>query len=411
MGKTPAVRKENGMKRSAGILCLLSIGIVFLSGCWDYRELNELSLAMALGVDKDKDSGGIRITFQIVNPKELSGRTATGRGVPIVVYSSTGPTLFEAYRKIVLKGSRRINYQHLRDLVIGEQLAREGVKEVLDFFERDHESRLTTRVYIAKDGDTGKILKTLTPIDEIPANAILGKIKLSERIIGENYEVDLADAIHGLYRKNSGLAISGIKLIGDTESGKKQSNLQQTDPSAKIIAAGMAVFKDGKLAGWLRGRDARGVTWVNNKLKSTLVNLSCSGKPEKIVIETYHSKTKKKARVRNGKPIIQIAIRQTGKVGEADCPVDLTKSAEIRKLEREWEEETKREVEHAIETVQRIGSDILDFGTTVERDQPKLWKKIERSWGDVFPEVMVEVRVETSILRTGMRNKSSMTVK
>ena len=45
------------MKRSAGILCLLSIGFVLLSGCWDYRELNELSLAMAMGVDKDKDTG------------------------------------------------------------------------------------------------------------------------------------------------------------------------------------------------------------------------------------------------------------------------------------------------------------------------------------------------------------------
>jgi spore germination protein KC len=272
-------------------------------------------------------------------------------------------------------------------------------------------SRLTTRVFIAKDSDTEQVLKTLTLIDEIPANAILGKVKLSEMIVGENYEVDLADAIHGIYRKNRGLAISGIKLLGDAEIGAKRSNLQQTDPPARITAAGMAVFKNGKLAAWLKGRDARGVTWVNNKLKSTVINLKCSGKPGKIVIETYHSKTKKKARVRNGKPVIRILIRQTGKVGEADCPVDLTKSAEIRKLEKQWEEETKREVEQAVKKVQRIGSDIFEFGDTVERDQPRLWKKIERRWGDIFPEVTTEVIVETSILRTGMRTKSSMSGK
>lgn len=122
------------MKRSAGILCLLSIGIVLLSGCWDYRELNELSLAMAMGVDKDKDTGGVRVTLQIVNPKEIAGRTVTGRNVPVVIYSSTGKSLFEATRKVTLKESRRINLQHLRVLVIGESLAREGVKRCSIFW-------------------------------------------------------------------------------------------------------------------------------------------------------------------------------------------------------------------------------------------------------------------------------------
>lgn len=139
--------------------------------------------------------------------------------------------------------------------------------------ERDHESRLTTRVYIAKGSDTGKVLKTLTLIDEIPANAIHGKIKLSERVLGENYEVDLTDTIHGIYRKNRGLAISGIKLLGDAEDGENRRNLQHTDPMAKITAAGMALFKDGKLTAWLSDSGARGVAMVNNKLKSTIVML------------------------------------------------------------------------------------------------------------------------------------------
>lgn len=145
-----------------------------------------------------------RVTFQIVNPKEIAGRTVTGRSVPVVIYSSTGKSLFEATRKVTFKGSRRINLQHLRVLVIGESLAREGVKEVFDLLERDHTSRLTTRVYIAKGSDSEKVLKTLTLIDEIPANAILGKIKLSEMVLGENYEVDHTDTIHGIYRKIEG---------------------------------------------------------------------------------------------------------------------------------------------------------------------------------------------------------------
>ncbi|MBW5445134.1 Ger(x)C family spore germination protein [Cohnella sp. CFH 77786] len=398
------------MKRSARALSLLSISAVILAGCWDYRELNELSLAMAMGVDKT-DAGGYRVAMQVVNPKEAAGRNVAGSGVPVVVFTGTGQTMFEAIRNVTLKGSRRINLQHLRDLVIGEELARGGVKELFDLLERDHESRLTTRVYIAKGSDSEQVLKILTPLDQIPANAILGKIKLSERVLGENYEVDLASAIHGIYRKNGGFAISGLKIMGDADIGENRSNLQQTDSLTKITVAGMALFHNGKLTGWLYGKDARGLSWTNNKLKSTVVNLECAGNPGNIAIETYHSKTKKKARIRNGKPMIEIDIRQTGKVGEADCPVDLTKSAEIRKLEKLWEKVTKLEVEKAIEKVQHMGSDALEFGETVQRDEPKLWKKIEDKWSMIFPEVQVVVRAETSILRTGMRTKPSMSSK
>lgn len=395
------------MRHRSGFLCILLLSLFFIEGCWDYRELNELSLAMAMGVDTDSKTGGFRVTFQIVNPREIASRTGAGKSVPVVVYSDTGETLFRAIRKVALNGSRRINLQHLRILVIGEKLAREGVKEVFDFMQRDHESRLTTRVYIARGSDAKDVLKTLTLIDEIPANAILGKVKLSETAVGENYEVSLLDAVHGLFSKTAGLAVSGIKLIGSTEMGQKRSNMQYTEPRSQLDIAGIAVLKNGKLVGWLKGSNARGVTWVNNKLKSTIVNVDCKQKG-KIGVETYHSETKIKADVRGHRPIIHIMIRQTGKVAEAECPIDLTKASEIRKLEQQWEEETKLEVEDAVKAAQRMKTDILGFGETVERDHPKAWKKMEGGWEDIFPRCKTEVTVEATILRTGMTTKSSM---
>ncbi|WP_238540548.1 Ger(x)C family spore germination C-terminal domain-containing protein [Paenibacillus mucilaginosus] len=102
---------------------------------------------------------------------------------------------------------------------------------------------------------------------------------------------------------------------------------------------------------------------------------------------------------------------QTGKVGEADCPADLTKSPEIRNLQQQWKVVTKRNVEEAVKAVQRMNSDIFGFLEVVERDQPKAWKKMKDKWGDIFPTCWVEVQVEQEILRTGMRTKSSMSGK
>lgn len=53
-----------------------------------------------------------------------------------------------------------------------------------------------------------------------------------------------------IYRKDRGLAVRGIKLLGDAEDGENRSKLQQTDSLAKITAAGMALFKVGKLTAW-----------------------------------------------------------------------------------------------------------------------------------------------------------------
>ena len=41
------------MKKCMFVLLILSL---FLTGCWDRRELNELGITMALGIDKVEDA-------------------------------------------------------------------------------------------------------------------------------------------------------------------------------------------------------------------------------------------------------------------------------------------------------------------------------------------------------------------
>lgn len=42
----------------------------------------------------------------------------------------------------------------------------------------------------------------------------------------------------------------------------------------------------------------------------------------------------------------------------------------------------------------------------MHESHPKEWKKLEKNWDDdTFPELEVDVQVETFIRRTGLRNK------
>lgn len=396
------------MKMKACFLSLMILCLFPLGGCWNYRELNELAFATAMGIDKVPNQDEYRFSFQIVNAREIAGQERGGKAVPVVIYSATGKTLLEAIRKASKKVPRRINGQHMRDLIIGEELAREGMEEVFDLMERDPEPRLTTRVFIARDSDAKTIMKTLTPLENIPSNAILGKLKTSGKVYAENYEVDIDDTIRGLLIKGGGPVISGIQLTGDTRVGPNLSNLEQSDVPAELIVSGMALFKRGKLAGWVEDGEARGVSWINNKVEGTIVNLDCKKKKDAIAIEILRSKTKIKAEVKGEQPFIRIHIREIGGVGEAMCMIDLTKSKELRKLEQQWNEKVKDEVTRAVKKAQDLETDILGFGEAVERANPKAWKKMKTEWDKTFATCEVEVKVESKIRRSGKITKPAL---
>lgn len=59
--------------------------------------MNELAFALAEGVDKIPGTNEYRMSFQIVNAQEIAGIKATGK-TPVVVYTGTGNSLFEAVR-------------------------------------------------------------------------------------------------------------------------------------------------------------------------------------------------------------------------------------------------------------------------------------------------------------------------
>ncbi|MGM0884952.1 MAG: Ger(x)C family spore germination protein [Bacillota bacterium] len=391
------------MTLKTGFLMLMILCMLPLAGCWNYREMNELAIALAMGVDKTGEDK-YQFSFQVVNARDISGIKATGR-IPVNVFTGTGKTLLEAVRKTSQKVPRRINTQHMRIFVIGEALAREGIEEVFDLMERDPEPRLTTRVFVARNSDAATILKTVTAVESIPANAILGKIKISGRVLAESYEVEMDDVIRGLLTKGGGPVISGIRHVGKVEAGEKISNVEQTELQTDLFTSGMALFKKGKLAGWVKGDRARGISWINNKMKSTIINLDCETKKDAIAIEILRSHSKIKAVVQGERPLIRIHIKEIGIVGEVMCPVDLNKSAEIRKLEQLLNEETEQNVMAAVKTAQKLKTDVLGFGAAVERANPKAWKKMEKEWDRIFATSKVEVHVESTIRRTGMISK------
>jgi spore germination protein KC len=382
--------------------------VSFLTGCWNKRELNEMAIVMAMGIDKVEETGEYRVTFQVVNPGAVAtGATGGGSGgntTPVTVFSGTEKTIFKAVRKTSQKVPRQLFFAHIQLLIIGETIAKEGIQDLFDFFERNPETRMTTKVLVTRDVKAGTMLKILTPVEKIPVIGIAKQNELAEKIWAENVNIELIDVVKGLESEGREPIISGVKIVGDLEEGKKNSNLEQTDMAASAEIEGVALFKEGKLRRWLDGDKVRGLLWIQNKIESSIITTDCKDEKEAIGIEIVRAKTGVTAEVLAGKPIIHIHIRQEGYVGEVECSIDLTKKEEITKLEQEWVRETKKQVMETVKVAQSEKSDIFGFGEAVNRANPKEWEKMKKEWDKAFAESRVDVKVDAFIRLPGKRN-------
>ncbi len=396
------------MKTNWVIRTVLLLGLVLLlTGCWNRIELNEMAIVMGMGIDKVEETNEYRVSFQVVNPKAVSTGTAGGGGIgtPVTVYTGTEKKLFEAVRKTSQKVPRQLFFSHMQLLIIGETVAKEGIQELFDFFERNPETRLTPKVLVTRGTEAESMLRILTPIENIPANGLSGKIEMTEKLWSENVNNEMDDVIKALVSEGREPIISGARIIGNPEEGTKKSNLEQTNPPTLVEIKGVALFKEGKLRRWLDGHKVRGILLIQDQMKSTVMAIDCKNEKEAIGIEIVRSKSDVTAKVQDGRPTIHIHIRQEGFIGEMTCPIDLTKKEEITKLEKEWARETKKIVMEAVKVAQSEKSDIFGFGEAVKRANPKAWEKMKKEWSKTFAESKVDVKVDAFIRLPGKRTK------
>jgi spore germination protein KC len=394
------------MKTFIKLFLVFSFSVPFLSGCWNQEELTNLAFVMALGIDKAKNGEGYTLTYEIVNPANVSSSLiGGGQGAPVAVYKSTGKTLFGATRKASKEISRKVYFAHTNAVVISEEVAKKGVLDLLEILDRDPVFRTTTQVFIARESSAENVVSTLTALDKIPVYKIVKSMNVTEELLGENTKVTVEDLINNIVSSGREPFANGILLPGKQSMGRKMSNIAADKPDVIIKIDSMGIFKEAKLIGWIDGPKAKGVVWVLNKVNSTDIFVDWQGKKEAIGAIVRRSKVKISPSIRNGKPFIQVAIKAEGDIEQVNSAVDITDPAIIKKLEDMFSKEIKKEVSESIKTVQAKKSDIFGFGEYFHRAYPKKWKKLKSHWDEEFSSMDFSVKAEMYLRRNGIRNK------
>lgn len=398
------------MKFKPFIILFILLCPVLLTGCWDRTELKDINIVSAIGIDVGGDDvdNRYRVTVQLINEGLITGATQGGKGegAPVTTFSAKGSNVAEALRKIGPKLPRELFFPHIQLMVIGEELARQkGIQDLFDWIERDSEFRTLFPILIVRNNTAKNVLQIMTSLEPIPSAKIVGGLESTKKTWGE-FASTRADKVIQQLGGGKVAYLTGVQIIGDPEQGNSLTNVQEISPQTELEIKGLAILKKGKLKKWLDGDKARGSTWINNELTETVLNLNCKKKKKGIAVDVMRSDAKIKVEIKNKKPIIHLKVRSEAHISEVHCPIDLSKHETIEKLEKQMEKEIKEEIMMAVEVAKEQQSDIFRFGEYVNREDPKLWKKIKKKWDDeIFPETEVNVNVQAFIRRTGSRTK------
>jgi spore germination protein KC len=380
------------------ILVIISTSSI---GCWGRSDVRNLGIVAAMGIDKAPD--GYCVSIQLLDTKNIN--EASANQTPFTVFSVTGTTFSEALQKLTLESPKKIYFANVKLIIIGEQLARDGINPVLDFLLRNYQMRVSLSLVIAKNTTAQKIIKSLTPIERNPQAYIMNILTLSPQNWGQNINVELDQLANSIKSDGKSAVLSGIVIGGNSAAQMEMKSLETTQSPASLELDNLGAFKDDRLVGWLSAAGSRGYNYITGNIKSTVENVFYSPrKAISLVVKESHSQLK--SRMDKGEPIINIRLNVVGDIGDTESGLDITKLKNIEILERLFANKINSHLQVAIaQGLRKYRTDIFGFGEVVHRAHPRVWKGLKTKWQNQLQNVRVTVRVAVKIMDSGVITK------
>ena len=379
-------------------LLMLLLPIFLFTGCFNYRELNEIAIASALGLDKTSD--GYIVTIQVMNTKKASETGTSNEQLKFITFTTSGVTLQDAIRKSILDSSRRIYPNHVQTLIIGEDLAKSGISDVLDMFFRSVEFRKQTPVLIAKNSTAEEVLNVVTPLESLNSKNIRDGLSVDSKYLGIGDNISFEDLVGTFLDSNKEIILPSVSINGTKSEGEKIENIETADPSVRLIESSLAVFKDDHLVGFLDNKQSIDLNFVRNKINNTILTYEC-GDNKYLSSEIMSNKTS----IEFSESPLKAHIKINGilNINEITCDIDLEDPVVIDEIEADLEEELKNDVYNTIKyIIDEYNSDVFGFRDFLYKNKTKYYKEIKDDWYDsIFPNMDIDVDVNFNLTGKG----------
>lgn len=341
--------------------------LLLSSGCYNYKEINEMAIVSSIGIDKDDKNDKYIVSAQIMNSKE----SEDSEDSQIIVYTKEGDTIHEALRNVTLESPRKLYGNHLSKIVLSEEVAKEGIDNVLDTFNRLSEVRNEFIITVVKDNKASDVLKVLTSTETIPAEYVKLSLKIANETSGLTYTTKLDEFISLYLKKGIDPVVPVLKIDKKSKKGTTIDNITTTDPMSKIVIENLAVTNKGKLETYLKSEEVIGYNFLRNQIQKMIIPVKCDDKNNYASIAILKNKTKSNTSKKDNKYIINFDINSEAIITEYNCESNLKNEKVIEKLEKDTEKKINRYIKKSLDKQKETKGKFLGLERLIYLDYPK----------------------------------------
>lgn len=384
-------------------LTLMIVIVTLLSGCWDRKELMNVSIVTGMAVDTGENHK-YRLTVETTAASEVNPRTAEGFA-PANIQTLEGDTIAEITHKFNITSEQSFILSHMRLLVISQEVAEKGMIEFMDFLDRNREIRDDFEIVIARDDEAANVLKVNNMYKKSSSLKVYTQLVSMYKEWGGVPELKLNDFIRIYNSDGQTPVLVAMKVKGDPKKGGNIENMKSVTPESKVDVDSLGIIKGGKLLGYVSFYDARNMLFVQNNIKSTVISAVCGKDDKKIGYRVTSSVTKVKAVEKNGVPTFTIRINTGGFLQGTQCLTNFKKPYAFEEFEKSVNEMMEKEISGTIEKMKEPSADIFGLGELLKDQDYKHFKKYRDNWDEGFAKSKINIVFDSEIKRTGLRNE------
>lgn len=391
---------EAGVNKSVnkGLGIVLAISLALLpAGCWGKSEVEELGFVLAIGIDPGSSPGTFKVTYQMGIPKKVGD---SGGNIDNLTFTVEAMSVRDSVEKVYNISSRRPFVGTVKLILVGEEQARKGVNQVIDFFQRYYEFRRTTFIAIAKGG-AAELLNVKTRKGKLPALSMQGFIQQAD-----------ATSIFPIVRLGHYLTVlatgSTAPVIPAAESvkpGEKGIDYASEKPgeAEELHMEGAGVLKGDRLVDFLSKKETEGYMWLQNEIKQRFISTKLPQYGKECFASARIITTKTNWKLEQTGEGLEIHYTVTGKwdldeiygLQEALQPSEWIGNV-VPSINDAFSEVVKQECEAALVKQRELGLDFLGIGRHIDQKKPSYWREIRDKWDKMIVDMPVKVDVVLS---------------
>ena len=313
------------MKKIILLLLLLCLG-----GCYDYKEINNLAIITAIGIDYE-DNNYI-VTLEVLNDQTDKD------SAKIKSYTKTGKdeTLAKALEKTADLLSDQANYTQVKLMILSKTIVDGKFNSIIDFFMRSTYFRENFYVISSIDTSPKDILNNKTDESPVASSAI----------------INLLDSLN--YSSNNAVLKSFDQVVEETLAFGKDtcfSNITLENEQFKID--GLTIFNNYEYKDTIKNKYAVLYNILTNNFYRPIFSKNYNNSYFSIAI------TEGKVEINLDTSTISLTGKLTGKIMNNEPNFDIRDLDELDTLNNDFKEILNNDFKDFIEILQENKSDIL----------------------------------------------------